>query len=101
MCGDSCGGVKTFAEQVPMPIGRHVEYIDGCISHIVAALNAGGIRTVASCCGHGGLIGNIVLEDGREIGIFKGRDEWKKANSAVYCAASPRARATGVQVGGL
>lgn len=26
---------------------------DPCIADLVAALNAGGLRTVASCCGHG------------------------------------------------
>lgn len=84
MCGDFCGGVKTFREQVPMPIGKRVECIDKCISHIVAALNAGGVKTVASCCGHGNMIGNIVLDNGRELGIFKDRDEWIKANDAIY-----------------
>ena len=50
-----------------MPINGRVQCIDYCIHRIVAALNAGGIRTVASCCGHGKLKGNIVLEDGRVL----------------------------------
>ena len=36
-----------------MPLSGRVECIDFCIHQIVAALNAGGVRTVGSCCGHG------------------------------------------------
>ena len=62
---DEPGGKMTFKNQVSMPIGGRVQCIDHCIHHLVAALNAGGIRTVASCCGHGKSEGNIFLEDGR------------------------------------
>lgn len=41
--------------------------IDKCIAPIVQALNDGGIRTIACCCGHKRGFGNIVLEDGREL----------------------------------
>lgn len=41
--------------------------IDGCVQPIVKALNAAGLETVASCCGHGKRPGNIALRDGREI----------------------------------
>jgi hypothetical protein len=41
--------------------------VDKCIASIVDALNKGGIKTVASCCGHGKRPGNIVLGDGREL----------------------------------
>ena len=50
-----------------MPLNGRVQCIDYCIHHIVAALNAGGIRTVASCCGHGTMHGRIDLEDGRTL----------------------------------
>lgn len=36
---------------------------DPCLAPIVAALNAGGLVTVASCCGHGGLPPWIALAD--------------------------------------
>ena len=65
-----------------MPINGRVQCIDHCIHHIVAALNAGGIRTEASCCGHGTMKGNIILEDGRTIIIQetpKSMKAWKKA----------------------
>jgi hypothetical protein len=52
-----------------MPINGRVYGIDWCIHHIVAALNAANIATVASCCGHGKQDGSIVLADGRELCI--------------------------------
>ena len=64
---DSPGGKKTFENQVCMPINGKVQCIDWCIHQIVAALNAGGVRTVASCCGHDKMDGNIILEDGRVL----------------------------------
>lgn len=44
-----------------------VKEVDSCIAPIVEALNAAGVVTVASCCGHGRQPGNIALADGREI----------------------------------
>ena len=75
---DGPGGKKTYKHQVCMPINGKVQCIDSCIHHIVAALNAGGVRTVASCCGHGKMKGNI-LEDGRVLIIQKtpeSMEEW-------------------------
>lgn len=46
---------------------RKLVDIDSCIVPVVAALNQGGVATVASCCGHGKRPGSIVLADGREI----------------------------------
>ena len=45
--------------------------IDPCIAPLINALNNGGIRTVASCCGHGRRPGNIALTDGRELVICR------------------------------
>ena len=64
---DSPGGERTLRNQVCMPLNGRVQCIDFCIHQIVAALNAGGIRTVASCCGHGKMLGRIALEDGRTL----------------------------------
>mgnify|MGYP005664536361 CR=1 FL=1 len=83
MCGDSPGTVETYSEQVCIPLEGRVICIDKCIHHIISALNAGGVRTHACCCGHNDLIGNIVLEDGRWIGIFESEEEWVAANNAV------------------
>ena len=41
--------------------------IDKCIYSIVKALNDNGITTIASCCGHENIPGNIMLSDGREL----------------------------------
>jgi len=60
---------KEIDNRVKMPINGKVETIDNCIHHIVAALNAGGIKTVASCCGHNKMVGNIILDDGRVLAI--------------------------------
>ena len=51
-----------------MPLGGRVQCIDFCIHHIVAALNAGGIRTVASCCGHEKMPGRIDLKEWKDAG---------------------------------
>ena len=66
---DSAGGAKTYANQASMPLNGKVQCIDWCIHQIVAALNAGGVETVASCCGHGEISGRIDLADGRVLTI--------------------------------
>jgi hypothetical protein len=53
------------------PDGAPSVWCDPCIAPIVAALNAAGIATVASCCGHGEQLGNIALADGRELIIAR------------------------------
>ena len=78
---DSPGGEVTLRNQVCMPLNGRVQCIDFCIHQIVAALNAGGVRTVASCCGHEEMKGNIVLEDGRVLLIQQepeSMEAWKK-----------------------
>lgn len=47
--------------------GKPTVFCDPCIEPLVRALNAGGIPTVASCCGHGERHGGIALRDGREL----------------------------------
>ena len=44
-----------------------VKGIDRCIADIVQALNAAGIYTANSCCGHGKTDGSIILHDGRKL----------------------------------
>ena len=73
-----------------MPIKGRVQRIDFCIHKIVAALNAGGIQTTASCCGHGEIKGNSILEDGRTLIIqktLKNMKEWGKV--ILYDGAEP------------
>jgi len=53
-----------------MPLNGRAQRVDYCIADIVAALNAAGITTVASCCGHGDeSIARIDLEDGRVLPV--------------------------------
>jgi len=44
--------------------------IDECIQPLVKALNDCGMKTMASCCGHGNTNGSVILSDGREIIIL-------------------------------
>lgn len=68
---DGCGSVKTYENQVSMPINGKIRCIDWCIHRIVAALNAGGVETIACCCGHGKAQGRIDLADGRVLMIVE------------------------------
>lgn len=66
---DGFGSAKTYANQVCMVINGKERSIDWCIHKIVSALNAGGVETVACCCGHGIINGRIDLADGRVLTI--------------------------------
>ena len=46
-----------------------VKAVDACIADIVRALNAGGVLTSNSCCGHGAANGWILLHDGRRLEV--------------------------------
>ena len=46
---------------------KAVKGIDACIAPLVSALNAAGVETVASCCGHGKSQGYITLANGQDI----------------------------------
>lgn len=48
---------------------RALKPIDYSIASLVGALNAGGIQTDSSCCGHGESEGWIGLRDGRALRI--------------------------------
>jgi hypothetical protein len=67
-----CCKVGEYSCQVPMPLNGRLQGVDYCIADIVAALNATNVTTVASCCGHKRMPGNIVLDDGRELRITFG-----------------------------
>jgi hypothetical protein len=69
-----CGRMGTYEDVVPMCIHRRVERIDRCIAEIVAALEAGGCEPRASCCGHGGQCGSVLLRDGRTLLIFPSQE---------------------------
>lgn len=61
------------------PFGPHLNYsIDRCIAPMVAALNRGGVTTVASCCGHYERPGWIVLGHGRALVIAENHAEFER-----------------------
>ena len=65
-----CTPMGEYKCQVPMALNGRRQDIDYCIADIVAALNAAGIATEASCCGHGDeSIARIDLEDGRVLQV--------------------------------
>ncbi len=77
---DSPGGFKTIKNAVSMPIRGRVCSIDYCIHKLVAALNAGGITTVMSCCGHNKLNGIISLDNGQTLVIVQTPDSVEQGN---------------------
>ncbi|WP_202033170.1 hypothetical protein [Nocardioides sp. WS12] len=50
-------------------------WCDPCIAPLIKALNDGGLRTIASCCGHEHGPGNVMLVDGRVLIVLPDR-EW-------------------------
>jgi len=70
---ESCCRVGTESHVVPVKIGDETILVDACVADIVLALNNGGIRTKAACCGHG-TDGNILLEDGRNLEVYLDKD---------------------------
>lgn len=58
--------------------GRDGVWCDPCLVPLIKALNDGGVRTIASCCGHGATEGWIALGDGRQLGIFATLNQFRK-----------------------
>ena len=50
--------------------------VDECIAPLVQALNDAGIETIASCCGHGHILGNVILRDDRVLEIHPEFSVW-------------------------
>lgn len=58
--------------------GKPTVWCDPCLVTLVRALNAAGIRTVASCCGHGYRPGLVMLDDGRSLVIVRDDEERRR-----------------------
>lgn len=55
-----------------LTINGRMRDIDSCIYDLVKVLNKSEkLASVACCCGHGSIPGNIALADGRELLIIK------------------------------
>lgn len=63
--------------------GTPTVWCDPEIVDLVRALNDAGLRTVASCSGHGERPGNIALADGRELFIAPAFDEARRIEVAI------------------
>lgn len=63
--------------------GTPTVWCDPCIYRLVKALNQGGLRTIASCCGHGRKAGVISLADGRELLILPDYETTRMAERAI------------------
>ena len=74
---DKCCPAGSYDCQVPVKIKNKVVSVDICVADIVTALNAGGIETVASCCGHDKYTGDVALKDGRMLMLIT-FEEWHK-----------------------
>lgn len=68
----------THGDIVALELGGKLADIDRCIVPIISALNAAGIATVASCCGHGHRPGWIALANGLQLAIHKDLDDLKR-----------------------
>lgn len=73
-------GCGTDRESKMVSVSEGV-FCDPCIAPLVAALNAAGFATVASCCGHGHRPGVIALRDGRELFIAKDFNEARQIDA--------------------
>jgi hypothetical protein len=58
--------------------GKPTVWCDPEIADLIRALNAGGVRTEASCSGHGEKPGWIALKDGRQLAIVPDLDSFKR-----------------------
>lgn len=66
---------------------------DPCISSLVQALNDGGFQTIASCCGHDRIPGNVIFEDDtpgmRGLVIIRNDYEWDIVSKALCSVTRP------------
>lgn len=62
--------------------GTPKTWCDPCLVPLVRALNEVGLRTIASCCGHGRRPAQIVLADGREIIVARSFGEARLIDGA-------------------
>lgn len=65
------------AREAAMTVLDEKTWCDPCLVPLIKALNDGGIRTVASCCGHGHRPGNVMLADGRVLLVLPDT-EWDR-----------------------
>jgi len=79
-----CKWESDWSHQSPLIINGKQESIDNCLVDIIKALNSAGIKTLASCCGHGNINGIISLADGREFMILPDYETARKYDGLVF-----------------
>jgi hypothetical protein len=72
--------------------GKPTVWCDPEIADLIRALNGGGVRTIASCSGHGEKPGWIALKDGRQLAVVPDLDGFKRLIAADLRAALLRIR---------
>lgn len=63
--------------------GEPTVWCDPCLTPLVKALNDAGLRTVASCCGHGSGVGRIAMACGQELFLLPDYDSAARAYRAA------------------
>lgn len=67
-----------YGDRVLMSFHGYNAEVDRCLAPILTALNASGITTVSSCCGHGHRPGYIWLLDDTFITLAYNEEDHKK-----------------------
>lgn len=71
--------------------GTPTVWCDPEIADIVRALNSGGVKTLASCSGHGEKPGGIALADGRQLLLLESLEAFTSALDAISGEAEAQA----------
>lgn len=94
-----CVPCGTYQHTVPMACNGRVAHVDFCLADIVAALNAGNLPTVASCCGHPSsktpACARVDLADGRCLLVLPSLLAGNKAQSILAGTCATESRAPG------
>lgn len=79
----TCCAGGTNEHTVPVCINRcKVVEVDFCVATLVCALEAGGFRPIASCCGHGKIPPSVLLED-RTMVVWLTEEQSDKVMSRI------------------
>lgn len=62
-------------------------WCDPCLAALIRALNAAGLSTASSCCGHGDYPAWVMLDDGRDIVIYPSHEANLAANDPALLAS--------------
>lgn len=69
--------------EIAMSVIDEKTWCDPCLEPLIRALNTNGLRTIASCCGHGEQFGSICLRDGRVLVVSASLSDWYDLDARV------------------